>query len=177
MTSFGSFRLKALLSSSEDRKRDGYILLFLLSSSCYGKWPSSMLQNLSGLHYHVPASAFPLDVGLLLLPVTGGFIHFCSHFCSHSENIPSLNSFQLNPFVLPSVSCWDWQNLFEEIINVYQRTQEKKTSIRKSTGFSNSACPKQSLSPHPTHRTSFSHNLLHIINRDSILLVSQAQNL
>lgn len=132
MTSFESFQLKALVSSSEDRKRDIYcfscsplvvMALVELPSNAPGQWPSSMLQNLSRLHYHVPASAFPLGVGSLLLPVTGGFIHLCcSHFCSCSENIPSLNSFQLNPFVLPSVSCWDWQNLFEEIINVYQRT-------------------------------------------------------
>lgn len=110
---------QALVGAQRAGKENCCVPVLLLSSRCHGsggtafnapsRWPSSMLQGRSGLQYHGPSSsAFPTapaqqqhccSLSRVASPTFGG--------CSHSVNVPSLNSFQLNFSVLSSVSCWD----------------------------------------------------------------------
>lgn len=152
--------------------------LVKLPSNAPGKWPSSMLQNLSGLHYRVPVSAFPLAVGSLLLLVTGGFIKLCYfHFCSLWK-YPFIKLFPVKSFcVAICILLGLTKTLWRNYKCLPKDTGKKNPLLGSQQAFQTQHVQNKaylSIPPiEPASLTIFPIS----INWDFNLLVSQAQNL
>lgn len=178
-----------LVGAQRAGKENCYVLVLLLWSSCHGsggtafnapsRWPSSMLQGCSWLQYHGPSSsAFPLGmVAALLCPVMGGFTQLWWVFTFYK--CPFIKLFSVKFLctaicILLGLTKPSWRNYHCSPKNPGGRENKPPLGSQQAVQTRHArytACP---IPPtEPACLTIF----LFSINRDSILLVSQAPNL